>query len=130
GGSAIGRERSGGRGPAVDAALARLGAVMIDQAAAPLAPQRRIFAASDQAGVLERDDRLVIVAVERPRLDLAPGALAAVQEAVERVQAMIAARADVAQRGLQFVRRHHFHSTISAPSAATSQPARSTLWRP
>ncbi len=77
-----------------------------------------------------RDHGLVIVAVERPGLDLALGAFAAVQQLVERMQAVIAPRADVAQRGFQFVARvRQIHSTISMPSSATSKPAASTLRR-
>ena len=112
--------------PARDAAVAFMLAVMIVQARAPLAAHVRVLAARDQARVLQRDHRLVIVAVERPGLHLSLGALAAVQQAVERMQAMIALRADVAQLGLEFVRRHQLHRRISSPSAATSHPAAST----
>ena len=80
-------------------------AVVIDQPRAPFAADRGIVAARDQARVLDRDHRLVIVAVERPGLDLALGAFAAVQELVERMQAVIAPRADVAQRRFQLVGR-------------------------
>ena len=104
-------------------------AVVIDQPRAPFAADRGIVAARDQARVLDRDHRLVIVAVERPGLDLALGALSAVQELVERMQAVIAPRADVAQRRFQFVGRQQRHSAISMPSNATSQPAASTRRR-
>ena len=76
-------------------------AVVIDQPRAPFAADRRIVATRDQARVLDRDHRLVIVAVERPGLDLALGAFAAVQQLVERMQPVIAPRADVAQRRFQ-----------------------------
>ena len=112
--------------PARDAAFAVALAVVIDKAAAPFAARRLILAARDQARVLDRDHRLVIVAVERPGLDLALGAFAAVQQLVERMQPVIAPRADVAQRGFQLLRRHQLHSMISMPSSATSQPAAST----
>src|SRR3954469_16764242 len=85
--------------PARDAAVAFLLAVMIVQARAPFAAYRAVLAARDQAGVLDRDHRLIIVAIERPGLHLAPGALAAVQQGVERMQAMITPGADVAQSG-------------------------------
>ena len=81
-------------------------AVVIDQPRAPFAPDRRIVAARDQARVLDRDHRLVVVAVQRPGLDLALGAFAAVQQLMERMQAVIAPRADVAQRRFQLVGRH------------------------
>ena len=102
--------------PARNAAVAVAFAVMVDEAAAPFPAQRRIVAARDQARILDRDHRLVIVAIERPGLDLALGALAAVQQAVERVQTVIALRPDVAQLRLELLRRHQLHSTISMPS--------------
>ena len=105
-------------------------AVVVDEPAAPFAARRRILAARDQARVLDRDHRLVVVAVERPGLDLALGAFAAVQQLVERMQAVIAPRADVAQRGFQLLAASvSVHSTISIPSSATSQPAASTCAR-
>src|SRR5262245_11929054 len=115
--------------PARDAAVALAFAVMVDEAAAPFPPQRRIVAARDQAGIFDRDHRLVIVAVERPGLNLALGALAAVQQTVERMQTVVAPRPDVAQLRLEFLRGHQLHSTISIPSSAISHPARSTWSR-
>jgi hypothetical protein len=82
--------------PARDAAVAFALAVVVDQARAPLAPHRGVLAARDQACVLDRDHRLVVVAVERPGLHLALAALTAVQQLVERVQPVIAPRPDVA----------------------------------
>ena len=58
--------------------------------AAPRSSQR-----DDQRRVLHRDAALVVVAVERPGLDLAPGQLAAVQQAMERVQDVVALGADL-----------------------------------
>src|SRR5262249_51826627 len=115
--------------PARNAAVALLRAVMVDQAAAPFAPHRRVLAARDQARVLDRDHCLVIVTVERPRLDLPLGALAAVQHAVEGMQPMIPARADVAQSRLELVGGQQGHSTTSMPSSAISHPAASTCAR-
>ncbi len=115
--------------PARDAAFALAGAVVIDEAAAPFAARGLVLAARDQARILDRDHRLIIVAVERPGLHLALAAGAAVQELVKRVQAVIAPRADVAQARLQFVGAQKFHSTISIPSSATSKPAASTFRR-
>src|SRR5580700_2184051 len=112
--------------PARDAAFAVALAVVIDEAAAPFAPRRLILAAGDQARVLDRDHRLIIVAVERPGLDLALGAFAAVQELVERMQPVIPPRADVAERGFKLLRRHQLHNATSMPSSAISQPAATT----
>src|SRR5271169_2330664 len=115
--------------PARDTAFAFVGAVVIDKAAPPLASRRRIFAARDQARVLYRDHRLIIVPVQRPRLNLAFAAGAAVQEPVERMQPMIASCADVAQASFQLFRVECIQSTISIPSSATSNPAASTMRR-
>src|SRR5262249_4152027 len=115
--------------PACNAALARLGAVVIDHTAAPLAADIAVGAARDQARILHGDHGLIVVAGERPGLDLALGALAAVQEVVERVQPMVPPRADVAQPGLELVGREQLHSSILNPSEAISQPAASTFRR-
>src|SRR5262249_19671108 len=99
------------------------------EAAAPFSPQRRVVATRDQARVLHRDHRLVVVAIERPGLNLAFGAFAAVQQRMKRVQAVIAVRADGAQLRLQVLPRQGLPSTISITSSATSQPLRSTSTR-
>src|SRR5580704_13323016 len=115
--------------PARNAAFALALAVVIGKAAPPFAARRLVVAARDQARVLDRDHGLVIVAVERPGLDLALAAFAAVQELVERMQPVITPRADVAQRRFQLLRCHQLHSTISRPSSAISQPAATTRSR-
>ena len=102
---------------------------MVDEASPPLPAQRRILTARDQARVFQRDHRLVIVTIERPGLHLALRAFAAVQQHMERVQPMIAPRADVAQLRFEFGRRHRLHSVISIPSSAISQPLPSTCRR-
>jgi hypothetical protein len=73
---------------------------MIGQAAAPLAARRGIVAPRDQARILQRDHGLIIVAVERPSLDLSPAALAPVQERVKGMAMVIAFCPDIAQRRL------------------------------
>src|SRR5262249_41115521 len=115
--------------PARNAAVVRGLTVVIDQARAPFAPQRRIIAARNEARIFQRNRGLIVVAVERPGLHLAPGAFAAMQQAMERVQAMIALGPDVAQRCFELVGSHEPHSTISIPSSATAQPAASTRRR-
>ena len=105
-------------------------AVMVDQAAAPFAADVAVEAARDQARVLHRDHRLIVVAVERPGLDLALGAFAAMQQMMERMQAMIAPRADVAQSRFEFIGRQQcVIARSSIPSSATSKPAASTVRR-
>ena len=115
--------------PARDAAFALALAVVIDEAAAPFAARRLILAARDQARVLDRDHGLIIVAVERPGLDLALAAFAAVQQLVERMQPVIAPRADVAQRGFQLLRRrsasqHDLHAVFGDLPARRFDSAR------
>src|SRR5689334_5453455 len=110
---------------------------MIDQAGPPGAAQVRCRQTGDQRRVLRRNVALVVVAVQRPRLDLAARQLAAVHPLMERMVAVVALGPDGAQRGFQLVRRHRLvgprlctaHNTISIPSQATSQPARSTISR-
>src|SRR5262249_26632449 len=115
--------------PTRDASISVVLAIVIDETSPPLAAQRRIIAARDQACVLPGVHRLVVVTMECPGLHLALRALTAVQQHMERIQAMIASRADVAQLRLEFGRRHRLHSAISIPSSATSQPLRSTCTR-
>src|SRR5271166_3299722 len=128
---AVEPEGSGKRKPARDPAAVCGLTVMVDEPAAPLAPQRRVVATRDQACVLHRDLRLVIVAVERPGLDLALAAFAAVQQRMEWMQAMVSPLPYVAQRQFEIIGRHQLalHSTISIPSSATSQPLPSTCRR-
>src|SRR5262249_61547344 len=90
-------------------------------------PDVPIKAARDQARVLHRDHGLVVVAVERPGLDLALGAFPAVEEMMERVHAVVAPRPDVTQLGFQLVRsEQRRHNSILIPSSATSKTAAST----
>ena len=105
-------------------------AVMVDDARGAIrgaAPDRR--SARSGVRVLDRDHRLVIVAVERPGLHLRLRELAAMQQVMERMKVVVARRADGAQRRLQFARLHEFHSAISMLSYATSKPASSTRRR-
>src|SRR5262249_52270052 len=115
--------------PARDAAFALPASVMIDQTTAPFTARSPILAARDQARILDWDHRLVIVAIECPGLHLALGAGAAMQQFVERVQAVVTALADITQARFEFLRGQDVHSTISMPSSATSYPAASTFRR-
>ena len=121
--------------PALDAAVAWTAAVVVLDALAPFATQIGIVHAGQDGGVLDRDHRLVIVAVQCPGLHFAARAFPAMQPAVERVQVVVALGADRAQGRLkrrriqQPVFRRGAHRTISIPSYATSHPARSTAPR-
>src|SRR5262249_8086598 len=99
---------------------------MINQAATPLAAQDPVFTSGDQARVLDRDHGLIIVAIERPGLNLSFGALTAMQLLMERMQTVIAPRTDVVQPFLKLAGREQHHNTISIPSSAISHPAAST----
>src|SRR6266849_1851208 len=116
--------------PARNAAFAGCIAVVVDKAATPLAPYVPIKAARDQARVLHRDHGLVVVAVERPGLDLTLGAFAAMEQMMERMQAVVAPRPDVTQLGFQLFRGQQCrHNSILIPSSATSKTAASTARR-
>ena len=105
-------------------------AVMIEDAMRPLAPQLPVGDARDQGGVLARHGGLVAVAVERPRLHLPLVELTAMQQRVERVQIVIAHRADGANLGFQLSwGQQAGHRLSSMPSKATSQPWRFTSAR-
>src|SRR5262249_790061 len=110
--------------PPLDAALARRRAVVVDDAVDPFAAEGRILGARHQAGVLERNAALVVEAVEDPGLHLSLVQLAFVQQAVERMLAVIAIVADLAESALEFHRLQEFrHRRISMPSYPASQPA-------
>src|ERR1700704_2993624 len=83
--------------PALDTAFALARTVMIDKPLAPGAPQLRIFGARDQARILQRDHRLIIIAIERPGLNLTLAALAAMKQPMKRMKAVIAFGAKLAQ---------------------------------
>jgi hypothetical protein len=78
---------------------------VVDDALAPDPAEGRIVHPGEDRRVLHRDGRLVVVAVQRPGPDLVPRQLAVVQEAVERVEVVVAARADAAQLRFQLPRR-------------------------
>jgi hypothetical protein len=69
---------------------------MILDPMAPFLPDTAVAEPRDHDGVLQRNRALVIIAIERPGLDLALVQLAAVQQPVKRMQAVIPRRTDVA----------------------------------
>ena len=93
------------------------GAVVIQDAVCPFAPQLAIDHAADQCRVLARHRRLVAVAVKSPGLHLALVELAAMQQPVERVLVVVALRTHRADGRFQLVGGHQRgHSRISMPS--------------
>ena len=79
---------------------------------------------------------MVVIPVQRPGLNLPLGALSSVKEFVERVQAMIARRADLAQPGFELIRgqklsNDDLHSIVgdSNPAASTSRRSGEPLIR-
>src|SRR5260370_4199688 len=106
---------------------------MINDALAPGTAKDRILAPGKDDCVFDRDDALVVVAVEGPGLKLAASQLAFVHQLVERVAVVVPFRPDRPQAGFQFGRRHELlipdrrHRVISIPSQATSQPDSPTM---
>src|SRR6202008_3233456 len=83
--------------------------------------------------VLDRNDVLVVVAIERPGLELAARQLALVHQLVERMAVVVALRADRPQACFECARRQqlvalkHGHSISSMPSQAISHPESRTI---
>ena len=103
---------------------------MVDDPLAPFAPELARLQPRQDVRVLYRDLRLVVIAVERPGLHLRPGEMPRLEALLERVQVVVARRADLADGGDEVVRSHHRrHGTISIPSSATRHPAASTACR-
>src|SRR5215472_896341 len=107
-------------------------AVVIDQAFAPRGAERGVIGAGEQGGVLARDVRLIVVAVEGPSLELAAAERAFVHQLMKRVLVVIALLADGVEAGdeLFFGKWMAFllvaHSVNSMPSEAISKPASRT----
>ena len=78
---------------------------MIDDALAPGAAKRRISPAREDDRILDRNDALVVVAVQRPGLKLSAAEAAFVHHQVKRMLVVIALFANGAQLGAQFVER-------------------------
>src|ERR1700733_4936595 len=134
--------------PALDAALGAGIAVMVFDPVPPFHADVAVAKARDHHRILDRDRALVIVAVERPGLHLSLVELAAVQQPVKGMQAVIARLSDGTERGFQLsgavqrgfaaerkrghpceFRRLGTQSVISVPSAGICHPARSAALR-
>ena len=89
--------------PLRHSALSLPGAVVIDDALRPLAAQVRIDDPGHQRRVLDGDPALVVVAVERPRLDLPADERPVAHQGVERVLVVIALGPDPSQPRFQLL---------------------------
>ena len=101
---ALKAQRIGKPQPALDAALVFAHPVVVEIALAPFAPHLAVFHLGHKRGVFARDDRLIIIAIQRPRLHLPLRKPAAMQKLMERVQIVIAPRAGLPERLLKLLR--------------------------
>ena len=77
---------------------------MVLDAVPPFQPDGAIAEARDHHRVLDGNRALVIISVQRPGLHLSLVELAAMQQVMERMQAVIAGRADMAQSRFELFR--------------------------
>src|ERR1035438_3122515 len=117
--------------PAQDSALALLVTVMIDNAFSPGAPESGVRRARKNDRVFNRNQRLVVVPVQRPRLQLPAAQFAFVHEHVKGMLVVIALGSNLAQRSAQLLERKlanafFDYSSTCQLSSATSQPASCT----
>ena len=86
---------------------------MVYDPLAPGAAEDRIAAARKYDLILDRNHTLVVIAIERPGLQLAAREFALVHQQVKRMSMVITLIADFAQGGAQLVhrqtRRFHFY---------------------
>ena len=103
--------------PFLDPTAFALGAVMVDDALAPFTPQLDRAKAGENEAVLHRDHRLVVIAIERPGLNLLAGQTPFLKQDLEGMARVITLLANGSERGLQGLPRHHLaHGSISIPS--------------
>jgi hypothetical protein len=107
---AVDAQTVGQHQPALDAAGLGAVAVMVLDAAAPFAAQVGRGQAREKRGVLRGNAGLIVVAVERPGLDLRLGQLPRVQQPVEGVQDVVALGADRRELRFQFLGADGFGS--------------------
>src|SRR5581483_8308604 len=111
--------------PEREAALPRRPTVLLDDAAEPRAPERRVVGLREDERVLHRDPRLVVVAVPDPRAERVRREPARVHADVEGMAVVVAA-ASLAAEPLD---ERRAHTPISISSSATSHPAAATAAR-
>src|SRR5271166_2164602 len=76
--------------PTLDTAFAGSIAIVIDYALAPRSAEDRVRTARQDNRILNRDDALIVIAVQRPGLQLAAAQLAFVHQQMKRVLVMVA----------------------------------------
>src|SRR6266852_587146 len=119
--------------PAQDSALSPVVSVVIHDAFPPNAPKRRIGCPRKNYRVFHWNNRLVVITIQRPGLQLSAAKFAFVHEQVEGMFVVIALFADLAPRRAQLLKRKLRSICVVPPgyssscqlSSATSQPA----WR-
>src|SRR5258708_26756496 len=126
--------------PTFNAAFAMDVAIVVDHTLAPGAPETRIRAARKDNRVFDRDDALVVVAVQGPGLQLSAAETPFMHHQVEWMLVVIAFLTHGPETGTQLVegdqpivarsrhRRRRVYSSNCHPSSAISQPA-SRTWR-
>ena len=81
---------------------------MIENPFAPGAAKGRVVALREQQSVLDRDAALIVVAIQRPGLQLASGQLAFVHPQMKGMAVMIAGLADRAEAVVQLLPGEEF----------------------
>ena len=100
--------------PFLETAAPLAGAVVVDHALRPDAAQLGIEEARHERRILDRNAALIIVAVERPGLNLALGELAVAHQRVKRVPVVVTFGADLAQPGFEVLTAVSGHDSVNA----------------
>src|SRR5215471_18599050 len=104
---------------------------MIDNPFAPSAPKCRISSTREDDGILDRDDRLIVIPVQSPGLKLTTAKSPFVHHQMERMLMVISLFPHRSQRRAQLIERQQcvrlfIYSSNCHPSSAISQPASRT----
>src|ERR1700691_1798508 len=83
-------------------------AVVINHALSPYTTKLRAVASRENDGIFDRDDALVVIAIERPGLQLSAIQLSFMHHEVEGMPMVITLFAHLPQPGLQLLRRKHW----------------------
>src|SRR5215475_13390889 len=112
-----------------------MGSVVILNTTEPDPPKGRVLGLRDDQGILDRNPRLVVVAIQHPLLQLDLRQIPLVHQLVIGMMVIVAGGAFARQPFHEsFLRKGTSmliapHSLISIPSRATSHPAASTIFR-
>ncbi len=115
--------------PLLEAAFAGALSVVVVDPAYPLPAEGRALRLAEDDPVLERNARLVVVAVAHPGPKLGGAEPAFVHAQVERVAVVVPLGQDLAQPGFEPGRGGRAHTSSSRPSSAISTPAARTQAR-